>query len=327
MIRRLSPPKSRGFTLIELLVVIAIIAILIGLLLPAVQKVREAANRSQCLNNLKQIGIATHNYHDARGFVVPARIGRNTGATWAVLLMPYMEQDAIFRLWDLTLAYNSQPVEAQQAQVKGYYCPSRRRPMLTLAVSPDGRTQSQRIGACGDYAGCSGTAAGGSYWDNATATRVTGDGALVNSNMPKPPAAANDQMPPPFPSNWTGYVKFSSITDGLSNTIFFGEKNMNPMFFGVEEDAQTTESRFKGDGPFYSGSNYHNAQRSMFEPIARFPQQYTTERNGFFGSAHPDICMFVFGDGSVRPVPVTISLEVCRRLARIADGEVIDLNF
>src|SRR5262245_7915165 len=89
-----------GFTLIELLVVIAIIGVLIALLLPAVQKVREAANRTTCANNLHQLGLAVHNFHDTHKALPPMDMGDNF-VSWAVVIMPYIEQDNVYRKWNI----------------------------------------------------------------------------------------------------------------------------------------------------------------------------------------------------------------------------------
>ena len=159
MYLQLLPRRCRGFTLIELLVVIAIIAVLIALLLPAVQKVREAANQTTCKNNLKQIGLAIHMFHDQYNVLPPARVA-DPFASWAVLVLPYLEQDILYRQWDIRKTYYLQSDAARLPGVKVYFCPSRRAPMVS-AGDRDGNSGWPTFGQvmpglCGDYACCAG---------------------------------------------------------------------------------------------------------------------------------------------------------------------------
>ncbi len=170
--------RRPGFTLIELLVVIAIIATLMALLLPAIQKVREAANKMTCASNLRQLGIAFHNYHNDHNNFPPARIARNQFATWAVVILPYVEQQSIHRQWNLQRNFARQNAAARESQVKVYYCPSRRRPMLT-----NGTQDGRRRGACGDYAVSVGS---GSRNTN------TANGAIITANVLDPDPRGDD---------------------------------------------------------------------------------------------------------------------------------------
>jgi prepilin-type N-terminal cleavage/methylation domain-containing protein/prepilin-type processing-associated H-X9-DG protein len=147
--RPLSTRRPAAFTLIELLVVIAIIAVLIGLLLPAVQKVREAANRAQCANNLKQLTLALHNYENNVGAFPPSRTTVTPMNSFSAYLLPYIEQENVFRIYDMTVDWNDpKNYTAIQSQLEVFNCPS----------NPQGPRQDTTITAqpaCGDYSAVS----------------------------------------------------------------------------------------------------------------------------------------------------------------------------
>jgi prepilin-type N-terminal cleavage/methylation domain-containing protein len=286
-------PRRRGFSLIELLVVISIIGILIGLLLPAVQKVREAANRASCLNNLKQMGIAIHMYHDISNQLPPTRLS-DLHATWAVLLMPYLEETNTYNLWDLPTPYYQQSDAARKTPVKAYFCPSRRTSSTAPTASISGDQDDDTMptlgphtpGALGDYALCMGTEGCDGFDCEGTA-----NGAFRILSQPA--------------------LTLTAITDGVSNTIFAGDKQLPLNLFGV---GWLDCSLYNGDYPTCScrgaGPNF---------PLAAAP----TVTAPVFGSNHPGVCQFLLGDGSVRPISISINTTTLGLLANPTDGQTV----
>ena len=144
--------QRTAFTLVELLVAIAIIGVLTGMLLPAVQNVREAARNTNCLNNLRQIGLATHHYEGAISQIPPSRPADGF-LTWPVLLMPHLEQQNLASRFDLQALYSDQDPDVIAESVPVMLCPSRRAGAMLSIDERDG----QLTGAVGDYAGNAGT--------------------------------------------------------------------------------------------------------------------------------------------------------------------------
>lgn len=330
--------RESAFTLIELLVVIAIIAVLIALLVPAVQKVRESANRTQCANNLRQIGLAMHNFHSEHGTLPPDRIA-NDWVTWAVLILPYLEQDNAYKLWDITRRYAEQPSAAGSANdpaivtVKTYYCPSRRGPgvlsteqTLTLAT---GETLTPRRGGLSDYASNAGTLNNAGPMN--IIERLYG---IVNGVEVFRKKDFNDSGTGARVISYKSDTSFANITDGTSNTILVGEKHIRPnQFQGKGEDRSVYNSQVGNAFRRYIGKDPNDAADPP-NPIIYDRKAQTLTLNGVtvpvaqcFGSWHPGACQFVFCDGSVRAIPPSVTIDVLTNLGLPRDGNVIKFDF
>jgi prepilin-type N-terminal cleavage/methylation domain-containing protein/prepilin-type processing-associated H-X9-DG protein len=313
--------NSRGgraaFTLIELLVVIAIVGVLMGLLLPAVQKVRESAARAQCVNNLHQIALALHDYHDAQQSLPPgyfAALPYVDGATdtapgwgWAAFVLPYLEQGPLFGQLNFTQPIPNSP--AIQAVVKLYLCPSDQYPPGAFPVH-DGFGNTLCLAGPTSYAACCGS-------DASDTTAPTGLGVFYRNSR----------------------IRLTDITDGTSQTILVGERawaNANGTWAGAVPDGVIQRGASNPCQPNIPGAWYPAATLVLAHAHGNNPMVDADGSAGMddYSSKHPGGSNFAFADGSVHFIfsmpsdnpdgsypPLDLQFQA---LGTRAGGEVVD---
>ena len=354
-----------GFTLVELLVVIAIIGVLIALLLPAIQAAREAARRMQCTNNLKQVGIAVHNFHDAKKGLPPVCIDYARAGIF-VILMPFMEAQSAYDLcanttdefgremrgpwWcgtegDARYRLNSEEERKALGSIKYMVCPSRRGGGAHyFPGTPD--VDWRWPGPLGDYA--------------VPFHEVDGDGYSTRGEYykhwnPKDPRHY-EQLRSPFrvalryniddPKTWEPRDSFAWFADGTSNQILVGEKHIPTSQIGrcLEEDSADGMSNCdcsylvtgRGYMEFTLGRNVCSIPRVLVRDPAEFSEEKSPNNpwdRYAFGSCHPGNINFLFGDGSVQTLSVTVPAtngvrasglpDLFQALTHVCDGTVV----
>jgi prepilin-type N-terminal cleavage/methylation domain-containing protein/prepilin-type processing-associated H-X9-DG protein len=305
-----SSRTKRGFTLIELLVVIAIIAVLIALLLPAVQQAREAARRSQCRNNLKQIGLAFHSYHDTAGVLPPGMINSPTATTtggtgwaWSVFLLPYMDQAPLYNNLSPTGPMpisNATMLQLMRTVLPAYLCPS------DSHLTPAQNTLAPVV--------ISGSAATPLALSNYLA--VSGSDAMDCTSSG-----------PPAPKNGTFYnnsnIGLRDIRDGSSNTVFASERD-------TQKSKTGDGSHLGGNWAGVSAPAAANCNYDYYAAMVSFRQTYGT-CNGVGNrddrrapaSSHGGGIHILLGDGSVRFLNENVDMNTYQYLAQRADSQTL----
>lgn len=335
------PDRARGFTLVELLVVIAIIGVLIALLLPAVQAARESARRAQCVNHLKQMGLAAHNHHDIRGTfpsggnicwpnIADYRSSGNPndapqqGLGWCFQLLPFLEQPTVYAM---TVTDDGANGIAQQV-LRVFGCPSRR-----TAIQHESRGNRFLNDYCAVTPGritSNGTHSwnsGDNFWGGATgAVGPNGHGSwpvagqIYEGIIVRTPWAPNASGVF-VRTGGTSPITFADIGDGSSNTLMFGEKCAQPINY---DQGDWCDDRGWSDGwdpDIIRGSNFpflHDVNNSQLPPDPL--TGWTIDVCWSLGAAHPGGANFCLGDGSVRFITYTIDRALLDCLGNRCDG-------
>jgi prepilin-type N-terminal cleavage/methylation domain-containing protein/prepilin-type processing-associated H-X9-DG protein len=331
------PETPRGFTLIELLVVIAIIAVLIALLLPAVQSAREAARRAQCVNNLKQICIAMHNYQSANGKLPPG-IKQSSYGTWIVFILPYLEGNPLYNAWNfngranygLTDFQYKGPVNSTVtlSRVNTYSCPSDIPSTTSVNNSYINVPPGMAIPLY-NYA----VNFGNVDFVQATHNGIPFMGAPFSDMFPQSDGGQTL-------GGFYGVFDFRDITDGTSNTMFAAE-----IIQGQSSAASTASGDIRGltiwsvgaafeaglpPNSGLPGDVYYQAGLCQYpglnNPPCTFPQTSALFLQNGARSRHPGGVNVVFGDGSVKFIKNSINLATWRALSSTQGGEVVSAD-